>query len=136
MPFPPNIPTSPTLLSYDRGSQAYFFTAVTGTQTFTGTAQPSGSTAYSVPPSRADETGNPDITIQIDITGTATTTVVTLLGSLDGVTWYSLGAINGTGGAGIFFVSKLIAPSAKLRYVTAYVSAIGSATNVACSMYA
>lgn len=136
MPYPPNIPTSPFIVAYDRGTQAYFYTAVTGSQTLTGTALPTGSTAFSLPAAKAIEQGAADVTIQIDITGTASTTVVHALGSLDGVNFYDLGAINGTGGAGIFFLSKLIAPGAKLRYLSTYVSAIGTATNVACSMYA
>jgi hypothetical protein len=136
MTYPPNIPTSPSVVTYDRGQQAYFFEAQTGSQTFTGTALPAGSTAYAMPPSVAVEQGLPNASLQVDIVGTATTTVVTLLGSLDGVNYYSLGPINGTGGAGLFFAPKLIAPGAKIRYISAYVSAIGSATNATCSMYA
>lgn len=136
MPFPPNIPTSPTVVSYDRGQQAYFFTAVTGNQTLTGTTLPPGSTAYGLPPATAVEQGVDDVTIQVDVTGTATTTVVHVLGSLDGVNFYDIGALNGTGGAGIFSTSKVYSPGFKFRYISAYVSAIGTATSVACSMFA
>lgn len=136
MPFPPNIPTSPSVVTYDRGTQQYFFTAQAASQTFTGTALPAGSIGYALPPAQAIEQGAKDVTLQIDVVGTGTTTVVTLLGSLDGVNWYSLGAINGTGGAGLFFVSKLIAPGAKIRFISAYVSAIGTATSAAGSFAA
>src|SRR5579872_7441692 len=119
MPYPPNIPApSASLVTYDRATQAYFFEGQTGSQTFTGTTLPTGSVAYALPPNVGHEQGEKDVTFQVDVVGTATTTVVTLLGSLDGVNFYSLGAINGTGGAGMFFLAKLIAPGAKIRFIS------------------
>src|ERR1700677_3337254 len=105
MPYPPNIPTSPSVVTYDRGQQAYFFEAQTGNQTFTGTTLPTGSTAYALPASIAVESGIPDVTFQIDVVGTGTTTTVTVIASLDGVNYYAIGGapINGSGGAGMVF---------------------------------
>lgn len=121
--YPPNQPaTSPTYKTAERGQQTYLLINQGAAQTFTGTALPAGSTSVAMPIERSGEGAVSDFTIQLDAFATPAA-VVHLLGSLDNVNFYDIGAIQASGTYGIFFTSKLVAPGVKLRYVSAYVSA-------------
>ena len=138
--YPPAPPApSPTFAMFERGQQNYLLVNQGAVQTFTGTALPAGSTALGVPPSRVAEEAISDFTIQLDAFGTPGA-VVHLLGSLDGVNFYDLGAVQAAGTYGVFFSSKLITPGVKLRYISAYVSAYagsgGTTDSITVSIYA
>lgn len=121
--YPPNQPAaSPFYKTAERGQQSYILVNQVAAQTFTGTALPTGSTSLALPLERSGEGSVSDFAIQLDAFG-GPAAVVHLLGSLDNVNFYDLGAIQASGTYGIFFSAKLIIPGVKLRYVSAYVSA-------------
>lgn len=131
---------SPFIKTLERGQQNMVISNIGAAQTFTGNALPAGSIALAVPASSADENGIDNFTVQIDSGGGTPGAVIHLIGSLDGTTWYDLGAVQAAGTYGIFFSSKLIAPGVKLRYISAYCSAYsgsgGTTDSISCSIYA
>lgn len=133
--YPPAMPApSPTFLVLDRGQQNYILVNQGAVQTQTGTAQPAGSTAYWIPPSVANEQGPPTYTFQLDAYG-APACVVTVYGSLDGVNFYSLGALQASGTYGIFSIVDK-----KVRCITAaattYGGSGGSTDSITVSLFA
>ena len=136
--YPPAQPSpSGTFLTYDRGQTAYFFTnrqalstqsAVSGYGNTLGV--PLGSTVYALPPSKAHEGGPQDFTIQVDAYGSTAgagpQAVVTVYGSLDAVSFYSLATLTTVTTVGqIFSLAKLVTPGIKPRYLTAGVTVYG-----------
>lgn len=118
--YPPASPApSPTLLTYDRGTQAYVLVNQTAAQTQTGTALPAGSTAFAIPPAVSFEQAPPTYTFQLDAFGSPAA-IITVLGSLDGVNWYSLGALQASGTYGLFAIVDK-----KVRFISAYASTYG-----------
>lgn len=131
---------SPFIKTLERGQQNFILSNIGAAQTLSGTALPAGSTAFAVPACASDENAIRDFTIQIDSGGGTPGAIITLLGSLDGTTWYSLGAIQAAGTYGLFFTSKLIAPGVKLRYISAYAGTYGGSggttDSISVSVYA
>lgn len=119
---PASIPApSPQLNAYERTSQAFIFNQVSATQTQTGTAAPSGANIYGMTGvvSRGQLPYN--LALQIDVSGgTLSALTVNLLGSLDGVNFYSLGSENSATG-GLFPFSGILA-----RYITASITVFTS----------
>jgi hypothetical protein len=125
----------------DRGQQNVLLSNIGAAQTFSGTTLPTGSTAFGIPASVDGEVAIDNFTFQIDSGGGTPGAVIHWLGSLDGTTWYDLGAIQAAGTYGIFFSAKLISAYAtKLRYISAYCSAYsgsgGTTDSITCSVYA
>lgn len=120
------------LSTYDRGSQAYILTNVTVANPQVGTAAPVGSIVYALPPAVAFEQEVPTYTFQVDATAGSTLYQFTAYGSLDGVNFYSLGAIGSAGTPGLsVFVDK------KVKYLTAALTtAPTGGTGVSCSFAA
>lgn len=125
----------------ERGQQNFILSNIGAAQTFSGTALPAGSTAFGVPPSFDGEGGCDSFTFQIDSGGGTPAAVLHWIGSLDGTTWYDLGALQSAGTYGIFFSSKLLsAYGTKLRYISGYCSAYGGSggttDSISLSVYA
>ena len=138
--YPPVMPApSASMQSLERGQQNYMLVNQGAVQTFTGNALPAGSVAFGIPASRTDDEAFSDFTIQLDAFGTPGA-VITLIGSLDGVNFYPLIALQAAGTYGIFFTSKLIAQGVKIKYISAYASAyagVGGVTDsITASVYA
>ena len=151
--YPPSMPVpSPSFLSYDRGTIAYFFTnrlavstqpAVAGFGNTLGV--PAGSTVYALPCAKAHEGGIQDVMIQIDAYGAASTqgpsAVVAVYGSLDAVSFYNLATLATVTTVGaLFSLAKLVTPGIKPKYITAgvtiYGGAGGTTDSVSASMFA
>lgn len=118
--YPPTLPgPSPFLKTLDRGQQNYILINQGAVQTFTGTTKPAGSIGYAIPAVVDDEQGPPTVTFQLDAFGTPAA-VVTAIASLDGVNWYTMGALQSSGTYGIFSIVDK-----KARFWSAYVSTYG-----------
>ena len=150
--YPPSLPSpSSNFVAYDRGTTAYFFQNVTTTQATTtvgyGNTQgpPAGSVVYAMPASKAHEGGTQDMVIAVDAYGSTSgagpKAVVTLYGSLDGVSFYSIAPLTTVTTVGAMFsLAKLVTPGMKSRYLTAGVTVYGGSggviDSVTASMYA
>lgn len=123
---------SPTLITYDRGNQAFILTGVSAANPQVGTAAPVGSTVYAMPPAVAFEQAPPTYTFQVDsASGAPTLYQFTAYGSLDGVNFYSLGVIGSAGTLGLSaFVDK------KVRYLTAALTTAATGGTVSLSFAA
>jgi hypothetical protein len=151
--YPPTISnSSPSFLTYDRGTTAYFFTnrqtvstqsAVAGYGNSLGI--PNGSTVYAIPNSKSVEGATQDEMIQIDAYGASSTqgpsAVVAVFGSLDGVQFYNLATLaTVTTQGALFSLAKLVTPGIKPKYltcgVTVYGGVGGTTDSVTASMFA
>ena len=133
--YPPATPApSPTFLTLDRGCQNYILVNQGASQSFSNAALPAGSTAFAIPPAVANEQGPPTYTFQLDALGTPGA-VITAIGSLDGVNWYTLGAMQSSGTYGLFSVVDK-----KVRFISAYASTYGGSggttDSITVSIYA
>ena len=137
--YPPAMPApSPNIKMLERGQQQYFFTNLVTTNApgtnvasygNTGGA-PTGSVVYGIPVSKATEGALQDYVLQIDAYGSSSTAgpsaVVVVYGSLDNVLFYPLvTATTVTTTGAIVFLSKVITPGVKIRYITAGVTVYG-----------
>jgi hypothetical protein len=118
---------SPSLITYDRGSQAVIVAAATGNLPQVGNAQPVGTTAYGIVASLSRAMQPPNLMLQIDTNGTGalTSATVQLLGSLDGINWGAVGSAIALSGANLTPVSTLLVPFVEdtvMRYVCASVT--------------
>ena len=136
--YPPNQPSqSQAFQTYDRGTQAYFFTNRTAVSTQASLSSygntlgvPSGSTVYALPVSKAHEGGTQDLMIQVDAYGASSTqgpsAVVAVYGSLDGTQFYNIATLTTVTTIGaLFSLAKVVTPGIKPRYVTAGVTIYG-----------
>jgi hypothetical protein len=122
---------SPTLSTYDRGTQAPILTAVSGANAPVNNAAPAGSIVYAIPPSVPFEQTPPTFTFQIDASAGATLYQFTAYGSLDGVNFYSLGTLGTAGTPGLFtLVDK------KVRFLTAALTTAVTGGTASCSFAA
>lgn len=116
--YPPAMPApSPFIATLDRGTQNYILINAVATNAQVNTAAPVGSVILAVPPSASFELAPPTYSFQLDAFGTPGA-VVTAYGSLDGVNFYTLGALQSAGTYGIFSIVDK-----KVRYITAAVTA-------------
>lgn len=144
--FPQAAPApSPFLKTLERGQQNFILSNIGAVQTFTGTVLPAGSIALAIPASRADEEAFENFTFQIDSGGGTPGAIITVLASLDGTTWYSIGALQAAGTYGIFFSAKALSTATggsgmKVRYLSAYASTYagsgGTTDSISVSIYA
>lgn len=133
--YPPAMPApSPTFLTLDRGCQNYILINAGATNAQVGTAAPVGSTVFAIPPGVSFEQAPPTFTFQLDAFGTPAA-VVTAYGSLDGVNFYTLGALQASGTYGLFTIVDK-----KIRFLTANVTAYGGSggttDSITVSLYA
>lgn len=133
--YPPALPApSPTFLTLDRGQQNYVLINAVATNAQSGTAAPVGSTVYAIPPAVSVEQGPPTYTFQLDAFGSPAA-VVTAYGSIDGVNFYTLGALQSSGTYGVFSVIDK-----KVRFLTAavttYAGSGGTTDSITVSVFA
>lgn len=122
-----------TLATYDRGSQAFLITNAVATVLQVGIAQPLGANAYGLPPVLQRGALNPNYAIQVDIGAGAgfTALVINILGSLDGINYYSIYTIDDvlTSASGAI---RFAAGAGQVRYlsasITTYTPAAGTPT--------
>jgi hypothetical protein len=123
---PANVPApNPNLSSYERTTQAIIFNQVTANQAQVGTAAPAGAKVYGMAGVVARGQLPYNLVMQCDVGGTGSLNAgltVTLLGSLDGLNFYSLGSFQASAGA-IQPFSGILA-----RYLTASVSEYSAAS--------
>lgn len=119
---------NPLINAYERTTQSFFFNAVTANQPQVGQGAPAAAKQYAMVGvvSRGQLPYN--LVVQVDISGSgalAAGNTITLLGSLDGVNYYSIGSIVIPAGAtgGIFPFSGILA-----RYITASLTGYAAAS--------
>jgi hypothetical protein len=118
---------SPSLITYDRGSQAFIVAAATSNVPQVGNAQPVGTIAYGIVASLSRAMQPPNLMLQIDTNGTGvlTSATVQLLGSLDGVKWGAVGSPVVLSGGGLSAGGTTLVPYVEdvvMRYVCASVT--------------
>lgn len=124
--YPPNVPTSPSIVTAERGQANYFFKnlqAVTSTAAggngaaygantllapvpVTTNATQIGPQVFGIPPSKAVEAYGQDYMVQVDVftstTGGSAAATVAVMGSLDGVGFYKLASVAVAGVGTVF----------------------------------
>ena len=134
--YPPNIPTSGTIKTIERGQQNFLFTNLTGVTTTTtvgygnGVGAPTNAVVFACPPSKAVEGSIQDFVIQVDAygvtSGAGPNAVIQIYASLDALQFYPVLTLTTVSTQGAFFsLAKLITPGFKTRYITAGVTTYG-----------
>jgi len=133
--YPPTSPSpSPYQKTLERGQLNYFFTNQQTTQTQTAVSgygnslgAPANINVFAIPPSKAVEGGAQDFVVQIDCYGTTAgagpNATVAILGSLDGVQFYTLATQAVTTQGTLISLAKAVTPGIKVRFLTAAVTA-------------
>lgn len=124
----PQLVPNPNLNAYERTTQALIFNQVAANQAQAGTAAPVNAKIYGMVGTLSRGQLPYTITLQIDVGGTGninTGLVVTLLGSLDGTNFYSLGTVT-LGATPLGFIQTFSGISA--RYLTASIGGYGIAS--------
>jgi len=150
--YPPSTPgPSPTVKTMERGQLNYFFTNAQTTLTQPAVAgygnslgSPANVTIYGVAPTRANESSGEDFVVQIDCYGSTAgagpNATVAILGSLDGVQFYTLSTTAVTTQGTLVFLAKNVTPEVKCRYlsaaITAYAGAGGTTDSITAGVYA
>jgi hypothetical protein len=146
--YPPTTPgPSNFVKTMERGQLNYFFTNAQATATQTAVAgygnslgAPAGVTVFGVPPTRSNESSGEDFVVQVDCYGSTAgagpNATVALLGSLDGVQFYTLSTVSVTTQGTLVFLAKTVTPEIKARYLTAAITAYSGAGGVIDSITA
>jgi hypothetical protein len=146
--YPVAIPTSSSIVAYDRNSTAYFFTNRQALSTQPAVAGmgvgalgiPLGSTVYALPTNRNIEGSTLDTMVQIDAYSVSNTqgpsATVVVYGSLDAVQFYNMATIAVVTAGTLSSLSKLITPGVKPKYITAGVTVYSGAGGVTDSVSA
>ena len=118
---------SPSLITYDRGSQRLSSPRCDDDVPQVGNAQPVGAIAYGIVASLSRAMQPPNLMLQIDTNGTGvlTSATVQLLGSLDGVKWGAVGSPVVLSGGGLSAGGTTLVPYVEdvvMRYVCASVT--------------
>lgn len=146
--YPPPTPgPSPLVQTMAGGQFSYFFTNAQATRTQTAVSgygntlgAPANVTVFAIPPIRGNESGAEDFVIQVDCYGSTAgagpNATIAILGSLDGVGFYTLTTASVTTQGTLIHLAKVVTPEIKLRYITAAITAYGGAGGVIDSVTA
>lgn len=118
-------------VTYDRGSQAFIFplSATNANQQQVLQAAPTGATVFAMIPTVSRGQNPYQLAIQVRTSGTVTGLSVQMLGSLDGVNFFSLGSAITTPG-----ISSL--PNFPVRFITAAIATFTGGGSVEVSFAA
>lgn len=110
-------PAAGQQIGYERGNQAmiYALSATAANQQQVGQAAPAGATVFAMAPTVSRGQNPYQYAVQIRTSGTVTGLSVQMLGSLDGVNFFALGAAITTVG-----ISSL--PNYPVRFITAAIA--------------